>query len=342
MVTPAWGSAACETALSPADSPVFSVRFGPGCTQDERAAKPVTAEAVLAALQAGKSVALHGVVVTGTVAFDRLPPVPASRLAQASSAIQETVKAQKLSEVRLVSGEIAITESTVEGAVVSNLASGMLLFLGPVTFTGTRFEQRMDLSWSAFDGPLDFSGASFRREAFLLRGLFVQPARFENTAFGPHARFHRARFLGPAIFRHARFNGLGELLEVEFGQGADFAHASFALGTGFSGSRFGGMADLSDAVFEREAFFPYVHFIKDATFRHAQFRSLADFSHARFEGLGDFAGTSFHVEPRVDGIRLTGPPPEKAANDLSMLAYGAFAGAIFFITLALYRRSRQA
>jgi uncharacterized protein YjbI with pentapeptide repeats len=275
----------------------LALHLGAGCTEQEREARGLDAEQLLQAVKEGKGIDLSGVVVRGDLSLDTLPagPLPPDL---------EGMKELQGREVRVISASLTIVDSVVHGAIRHGSTQGLLVLRGPVTFSGTRFEQLVDLSRAVFVQPVTLSAAVFLRESYFVQGRFLRDVFAEKTAFGPHTRFHRSIFQGPVTFQQSGFNGLVEFLEVVFEKDVNLSHAYFKLGTGFSGSRFHGLANFSEASFDREAFFTFTRFDGHADFRRATFRSTADFSDASFKGLDDFSNTVFEKSPQF--TRATG------------------------------------
>jgi uncharacterized protein YjbI with pentapeptide repeats len=297
----------CRIERSPAqETTVFKRHVAKACSDQDREAEAITAEELLTALKAAKTVDLAGVDVKGDVMLDRLPLV--SRKTAELEPWPGPALPDRLQEqtVRVIPGALSIRNSVVRGALAVNPKEGVLVLKGPVSMTGTRFERSVDFSRSIFLGPVDLSDAVILHEAFFIGAVFSQAARFEKTAFGVHSRFHRAIFKEPVTFLRAGFNGLAEFLEVTFEKDASFSRTYFKMGTGFSGSRFGGTLDFSEALFEREAFFAFTVFEGDAYFRRATFRADASFSDAEFKGIDDFSKAFFNSEPRFTGTRFSG------------------------------------
>ena len=268
----------------------FTLHVGADCTEPEREARAVDATQLLQALKEGKGINLSGVVVRGDLSLDTLPVgLLPSEL--------EGMKELPDREIRVISGSMTIVNSVVRGAIRHQSRQGLLVVKGPVTFSGTRFEQIVDLSQSLFVQPVTLSGAVFLQESYFVQGRFLRDLFAEKTAFGPHTRFHRSVFQGPVTFQQSGFNGIAEFLEVVFEKDANLSRTYFKLGTGFSGSRFHGLADFSEATFDREGFFTFTLFEGDAYFRRATFRSIADFSDATFKGRDDFSKVFFEKGP---------------------------------------------
>jgi uncharacterized protein YjbI with pentapeptide repeats len=332
VVAAVWGGLGegCATACdvkteSPQGEAALMLSLSADCTDAEREARAVDTKQLVDAFRHGKAVALSGVVIRGDLTMDVLTAAPVPQDLKAVSAIDGN-------DVRLVPGAVSIVNSIVHGAIRHQSVQGQLVFRGPVTFTGTRFEQTVDLSRSVFLQPVTLSGAILLRESYFVQTRFLSDMVSEKTAFGPHTRFHRARFHGPATFQQSGFSGLAEFLEVEFERDANFSRTYFKLGTGFSGSRFHGMADFSEALFEREAFFPFVIFEGDAYFRRVTFRSTADFSNAEFQGRDDFTKVLFERAREFTGVKRTGGekdplglenPKVQYAITLSLLVFSA-------------------
>ncbi len=327
-----WGASvegiarACEVNGGSAQRPaVLTLFLSADCTDAEREARAVDAKQLMDALMQGKAIELSGMVIRGDLMMDALTAGSVPHDLKGIAAIDST-------DVRVVSGPVSIINSIVRGVIRHQSAQGQLVFKGPVTFRGTRFEQTVDLSRSVFMQPVTLSGAIFLRESYFIQSRFLSDVVSEKTAFGPHTRFHRARFHGPATFQQSGFSGLSEFLEVEFEKDVNLSRTYFKLGTGFSGSRFRGMADFSEALFDREAFFPFAVFEDDAFFRRATFRSTVDFSNAEFQGRDDFAKAFFERGPEFSGAKRTGRekeplglgnPKVQYAVTLSLLVFSA-------------------
>ncbi len=321
---------------TPASGPETALtrHLGAGCTAQEREARAVDAAQLLQAFREGKGIDLSGVVILGDLSLDALPvsPLPPEF---------EGMKELQGHEVRVIPGSMMIVNSVVRGAIKHRSAQGLLVVKGPVTFSGTRFEQVVDLSRVVFIQPVTLSGAAFLKESYFVQGRFLRGLFAEKTAFGPHTRFHRSVFQGPVTFQQSRFNGMAEFLEVGFEKDANLSRTSFKLGTGFSGSRFQGLADFSDALFDREAFFAFTLFDHDADFRRATFRSTADFSDASFKGRDDFStalfekGSQFTRAVRSATVQA---PPER---DNAIVQYAVIFMFLTFGALLIIYRIRR-
>jgi hypothetical protein len=298
------------------------------CTEEEREARAVDATELLQAFKEGKGIDLSGVVVRGDLSLDTLPvgPLPPEL---------EGMKELQRLEVRVIPGSLIIVNSVVHGAVRHGSTQGLLVAKGPVTFSGTKFEQLVDLSRAVFVQPVTMSGARFLRESYFVQGRFLRGMSAEKTAFGPHTRFHRSIFDGPVTFQQSGFNGLAEFLEVVFEKDVDLSRTSFKLGTGFSGSRFQGLADFSDTSFDREAFFTFTQFDGDADFRRATFRSTADFSNASFKGRDDFSKASFAKGPQFTGAARSAIGESRPEPENPMTQYAIGLSILTFIALLI-------
>lgn len=317
---------------------IYTRHLANDCSEQERDARSIPADELLAALKAGKGLDLAGVTVTGDLTLDALPETPLSMADLPSPQLRELLR--EVRQVRMISGPLTVRNSVVRGVITTNLKEGYLLVKGPVTITGTTFERGADFSRIIFLGAVDFSNAVFLQEAFFIMARFEQPARFEKTAFGVHTRFHQARFADSVSFVRAGFNGLGEFLQVTFEKDASFSRAYFKMGTGFSGSRFGGPLDFSEAVFERAAFFTFTVFEGDAYFRRATFRADANFSDAEFKGLDDFSKAFFNVEPRFTRAKVSGVRSPSGLQNPRLLYTMAAALFVFAVIFVLILRKR--
>lgn len=317
-----------EETSAPGPGVTLTRHLGVDCTEQEREGRAVDATQLLQAFREGKGIDLSGVVVQGDLSLDTLPvgPLPPEL---------EGMKELQGREVRVIPGSMRIVDSVVRGAIRHGSTQGLLVVKGPVTFSGTRFEQLVDLSRAVFIQPVTLSGARFLRESYFVQGRFLRDVFAENTAFGPHTRFHRSVFQGPVTFQQSRFNGLAEFLEVVFEKDVNLSRTSFKSGTGFSGSRFQGLADFSDASFDREAYFTFTLFDGDASFRRATFRSTADFSDASFKGRDDFSKTLFEKGPQFTGAARSATAQAPLGLDNQTVQYAIGLSVLVFIALLI-------
>ena len=316
----------CLVETSPSgQGAALTLHLGAGCTEQEREARAVDAAQLLQAFKEGKGIDLLGVVVRGDLSLDMLSvgPLPPEL---------EGIKELQGREIRVIPGSLTIVDSVVRGAITHRSAQGLLVVKGPATFSGTRFEQLVDLSRSVFIQPVTLSDARFSQESYFVQGRFLLGLVADKTSFGPHTRFHRSLFQGPVTFQQARFNGLAEFLEVVFEKDVNLSRANFKLGTGFSGSHFQGLANFSDASFDGQAFFTFTQFDGDADFRRATFRSTVDFSNASFKGKDDFSKASFEQGSQFTNATRSATvqaPPEPGNEIIQytvifiLLAFGA-------------------
>jgi uncharacterized protein YjbI with pentapeptide repeats len=328
-------AANCQVeAPAPGPGVALTLHLGAGCTEQEREARAVEAAQLLQAFREGKGIDLSGVVVRGDLFLDTLPvgPLPPDL---------EGVKDLQGYEVRVISGSMTIVDSVVRGAIKHRSAQWLLAVKGPVTFSGTRFEQLVDLSRSVFLQPVTLSGAVFLKETYFVQGRFLRGLVAEKTAFGLHTRFHRSIFQGPVTFQQSGFNGLGEFLEVVFEKDVNLSHTYFKLGTGFSGSRFQGLADFSDASFDSQAFFTFSLFDGDADFRRATFRSTADFSNAQFKGRNDFSKASFAQGSQFTNATRSAPVQAPPGGENEFVQYAVIFILLTFGALLIIYRIRR-
>jgi hypothetical protein len=319
------GSCRVEGASAGTDA-VFKTHLGPDCTEQERLAKAVQAGQILAAIKQGKAIDLSGVVIQGDLRFDDLP------LGALPKELESEVSGRG-SEVRVVPAAFSIVNSIVRGTIRHQSAQGLLVMNGPVTLSGTTFEQLVDLSRTAFVQPLILSGSIFLRESYFVQGRFLRDVFAEKTAFGPHTRFHRSRFFGPVTFQQSGFSGIAEFLEVEFDHDANFSRTYFKLGTGFSGSRFQKMSDFSEALFDREAFFTFTQFGGDAFFRRATFRSTADFDDAEFQSRDDFSKVLFEGDSKFARVKRPAQVPAALGVESPQVQYAITLSLLIFSAL---------
>ncbi|MBU6480941.1 MAG: pentapeptide repeat-containing protein [Nitrospirae bacterium] len=315
---------------TPASGPgvALTLHLGADCTEQEREARAVDATQLLQAFREGKGIDLSGVVIRGELSLDTLPvgPLPSEL---------EGMKELQVREVRVIPGSMTIVNSVVRGAIRHRSTQGLLVVKGAVKFSGTRFEEIVDLSRAVFMQPMTLSGAVFLRESYFVQGRFLRDLFAEKTAFGPHTRFHRSVFQGPVTFQQSGFNGLAEFLEVVFEKDANLSRTYFKLGTGFSGSRFQGLADFSEASFDREAFFTFTRFDGDAYFRRATFRSTADFSDASFKGRDDFSKVFFEKGPQFTRATRSETAPAPLGLENQRIQYAITLSLLVFSVLLI-------
>ena len=328
----------CQVDTPASDSrTVFIRHLSVGCTEQEREVQAVDAAQVLQAFREGKGIDLSGVIVRGDLTLDTLP------VSQLPPEL-EGMKGLQSREIRVVPGSMMIVDSVVRGTIKHRSVQGLLVVKGPVTFSGTRFEQAVDLSRTVFIQPVTLSAAVFLQESYFVQGRFLRDVVAEKTSFGPHTRFHRSVFQGPVTFQQSGFNGMAEFLEVGFEKDVNLSRTSFKLGTGFSGSRFQGLANFSEASFNGQTFFTFTQFGGDADFHQATFRSTADFSNAQFKGRDDFSSTSFEQGSQFTSANRSAPVQVPSGRRGEFMQYAVIVILLAFGALMIvYRiRSRKA
>ncbi|MCA9499733.1 MAG: pentapeptide repeat-containing protein [Nitrospira sp.] len=302
----------------------------------EEAALAVKGADLLEALMQGKRIDLDQVLVVDQVMLDLLPQQAISEYPGIPPTMRKSLKERGITAVRVIPETISIRHSRFEKVLATNLVEGALLMLGPVDFTGTVFQQSIDLSKTVFVGPLRFSTARVDFEAFFIGSQFAQWVDFSHVIFGTHSRFHQAQFGDRVTFADAHFTGVAEFLEVGFHQTADFSRSVFSSGTGFSGSVFKGAADFSAISAIHEIYFRFTEFQESVTFAHAQFHTAVDFMNARFDGAKDFSGAEFRAMPELTGSNL---PPDLVSVQGERKPYaevGIFFGLVVLVLCYLW------
>ncbi|MDT3779297.1 pentapeptide repeat-containing protein [Nitrospira sp. MA-1] len=290
--------------IPPGSENVFWVHVEGPCLPGEEEALAVKGADLFGALLQGKRIDLDHVLVVDPIMLDLLPQQTLSEYPAIPPAVRQRLQEQGVTAVRVIPEAVSIRHSRFEKVLATNLVEGALLVLGPVDFTGTVFQQSIDLSKTVFVGPVTFLNARVDFEGFFIGSQFTQGADFSYVTFGTHSRFHQARFWDRVTFADAHFTGVAEFLEVEFQQTADFSRSVFASGTGFSGSVFRGPADFSAIAAAQEIYFRFTEFRESVTFVNAQIHSVVDFTNARFDGAQDFAGVEFRTLPELSGSNL--------------------------------------
>lgn len=328
---------ACRLLPAPPGSEnVFWVHVEGSCLPGEEEALAVRGADLLEALEQGKRIDLDRVLVVDAVMLDLLPLHALSEYPTIPPVVKKRLQEQGITAVRVIPGVLSIRHSRFDKVLATNLVEGALLILGPVDFTGTVFQQSLDLSKTVFAGPVRFSHARVDFEGFFIGSQFAQGVDFSHVIFGTHSRFHRARFRDRVTFAEANFRGIAEFLEVEFQQAADFSRSTFDSGTGFSGSVFEGATDFSAITAVHEIYFRFTEFRESVTFAHAQFHKVVDFTDARFDGAQDFSGVVFHAPPELTGSNV---PLDVASAQNGRSPYGQvgiFMGLVILVLCYLW------
>ncbi|MGB5054897.1 MAG: pentapeptide repeat-containing protein [Nitrospirales bacterium] len=328
---------ACRLLPTPPGSEnVFWVHVEGPCLPGEETALAVKGADLLEALVQGKRIDLDHVLVVDQVMLDLLPQQALSEYPAIPPSVRKPLNEKGITAVRVIPEAMSIRHSRFEKVLATNLVEGALLILGTVDFTGTVFQQSIDLSKTVFVGPVRFSHARVDFEGFFIGSQFAQGVDFSQVIFGTHSRFHQAQFRDRVTFADAHFTGVAEFLEVEFQQAADFSRTAFASGTGFSGSVFKGPADFSAISAVHEIYFRFTEFRESVTFAQAQFHTVVDFSNARFDGAKDFSGAEFRTMPELTGSNL---PPDVLSVQNGRRLYGQvgiFLGLVILVLCYLW------
>lgn len=333
---------ACRLFPSPSDiDNVFRVHVEGPCQPEEQAALAVKAGDILEALETGMSVDFEGVLVVDDVMLDRLPLRDLSQLSAIPPAVRGRLQQQRIAAVRVIPGSVSIRHSRFQQVLATNLVEGALLMLGEVDFTGTVFQQSIDLSKTVFVGPLNFSHVRVDYEGFFIGSQFDEAVDFSHVIFGTHSRFHKADFRDRVTFADTHFAGVAEFLEVTFRQGADFSRSRFASGTGFSGSVFEGSADFSGVTADQEMYFRFTEFKQPASFQHARFHDVVDFSNARFDGGVDFSNGRFQSPPELTGSNIPLDAVSAQGWRSHQAQLGIFAGLLILVLFYFWMTKRK-
>ena len=328
---------ACRLLPTPPETEnVFRVHVEGPCMPEEHETLAVRGADVLEALEQGRSVDLEGVLVVDDVMLDLLPLRDLSGLSDIPPAVRDRLQQRHIAAVRVIPGALSIRHSRFEKILATNLEEGALLMLGAMDFTGTVFQQSVDLSKTVFVGPLNFSTVRVDFEAFFIGSQFDQAVDFSHVIFGTHSRFHKAGFRDQVTFAGAHFTGVAEFLEVEFRRTADFSRSHFASGTGFSGSVFYGPADFSAVTVDQEIYFRFTEFKQPVSFQRAQFHHVVDFSNARFDGGQDFSEVVFASPPEWTGSTVSLDAAVGQGWRSQQAQLGIFAGLVILVLFYLW------
>ena len=319
----------------------FWVHVEGPCLPGEQETFAVKGEDLLHAVEKGMSVDLEGVLVVDDVMLDLLPLRDAAGNSDIPGAVRAHLQQRGVAAVRIIPGSLSIRHSRFEKVLATNLVEGFLLMLERVDFTGSVFQQSVDLSKTVFVGPINFSKVRVDFEGFFIGAHFEQAVDFSQMRFGTHTRFHKAGFRDGVTFADSRFTGVAEFLEVEFQRKADFSRAHFASGTGFSGSVFAGPADFSTVTFDQEIYFRFTEFKQTVSFVDAQFHNVVDFSNARFDGEKNFSGVKFKSPPTLTGSNLSLEDVLDQGWRRPQSQFGIFAGLIILMVFYYWASRRK-
>lgn len=345
LLTTAMSSGPCRLEQPSQPSSQMMVRILVGdCSEEDRTLLAVSAQEVLAALQAGQGVELDGVRLHGDLMLDALPLEGIPNTDHLPALVQERFDHEQVTEVRMIKGPLIFRQVDVPGILATNLVHReYLLIQGPVSITESTFRQSVDFSRAIFQEMFDLSETTISFEGFFIKAIFLNQANFSQVRFGTHSRFHKAVFVGTASFHEAEFQGLAELLEVGFSQEADFSQSRFAQGTGFSGTKFREVPNFSETTFEAETFFRFTEFDKGGNFRGSTFRKTADFTEATFGGKSDFSRVAFEEAPQFtdEGLKdkFRGSPGLQGSQSLAGLF--VLAGLILVFFYFLFRKQER-
>ncbi|GJL60659.1 MAG: hypothetical protein NPIRA03_35160 [Nitrospirales bacterium] len=322
--------------VPPGSENVFWVHVEGPCLPGEEAAFAVKGADLLEALVQGKRIDLDHALVVDQVMLDLLHQRAISEYSSIPPSVGKSLNEKGITTVRVIPETISIRHSRFEKVLATNLVEGALLILGAVDFTGTVFQQSIDLSKTVFVGPVRFADARVDFEGFFIGSQFAQGVDFSHVTFGTHSRFHQAQFRDRVTFADTHFTGIAEFLEVEFQQAADFSRTAFASGTGFSGSIFKGPADFSAISAVHELYFRFTEFRESVTFANAQFHTVVDFTDARFDGAIDFSGAEFRTMPELTGSNLPRDVASVQNGRRTYVQVGIFLGLVILVLCYLW------
>ena len=334
---------ACELREPPADAAdILWVHLEGLCFSADQREWAVKGTDILEALKDGKSLDMQGALVVDDVMLDHLPLQRVATIPHIPQHIQKRLMQQGIEDIRVIPGAITIRDGQFDNVFATNLVNDVLVILGEVSVTDTKFLQSIDFSKIIFAKPVIFSHVNVEHEGFFIGAQFEEVVDFSHTHFGTHSRFHKAVFRKTVNFSEVQFKGVAEFLEVEFQQTANFSHTNFLSGTGFSGSVFHGPVDFSEVKTNQEIYFRFSEFKKRVSFQHGQFYSVVDFSNSHFEGEYDFTEAEFAVQPEftASNISVDMPISGKKFNQQSQwIIFGVF---VIMVGIYLWITKRSA
>lgn len=282
--------------------------------QDDVSLTPVLASTILERVctEDGASIEYDSVRVLGSLDFSSLPEygctdylIPVLFKITNSVIEGDLITVNQNSEVRFQES-VNFTGTTFEGLVMV----GNTVFEGNVNFDAVVFEQIAAFGMTTFERATSFNLAQFRQGATLSEMTFQQ-VNFLLAEFYDAPLFQNVNFAGPADFTESKFIAETETI---------FTHCTFAE-TVFSQAEFNADVAFLDTTFTSDVSFRSVSF-KNADFNGAEFISSdsvvtfwlatfesADFSGARFKtsdsdvyfhdgtfGYANFSGARFNSE----------------------------------------------
>jgi len=210
---------------------------------------PLSADAIIRDLRAGRPVVLEDVVVEGQ--FDLT----------ASDSVRAVFKCRNCTFVQRVAISDAKFARVVDltGSVFERQADFRgVQFDAPALFRDAKFETRADFSLALFRDLSSFGEARFLAAAIFddarfedsafIAARFLASASFEGATFRGAARFHRAVFYGGATFGGVDFRERSEFSSTRFERGATFTGARLGDDASFLGARFTAPRDDAEAA----------------------------------------------------------------------------------------------
>ncbi|WP_187271012.1 pentapeptide repeat-containing protein [Neolewinella aurantiaca] len=233
----------------------------------------ISAEKIIAQLNAGTDVALTGVTITGDLDFTLLDDR------------EETQKGGWGSQQQWkyhVRNSLSFVDCTFEGNVWAYRVEGkgsnwksepvhIADFHEDVLFRNCKFEEDVNFKYTRFHEKADFPGADFE-----------EAVGFKYTEFNEPADFSGIEVEGDADFKYTKFDRYVNIAAATFKEEADFKYTKFPRGV-----------DLSDVVFEDDAVFKYAEFPQGVNLANTRFRRDADFKYTKFSSPANFDGTDF-------------------------------------------------
>ncbi|MEM6878062.1 MAG: pentapeptide repeat-containing protein [Bacteroidota bacterium] len=250
------------------------------CGFTAQAQNQVSAESIIAQLNAGESINLENTTITGMLDFTAVDDQRPDRNSDygGDDNVRSTVRqAIRFSNCRFegrVLGYVHIDKRT--GAPVS----------GGNNWTNNN---RTFLRNADFQEAVAFENCTFEEEVNFKYTTFVSAATFEGSEFEEETGFKYTEFNRAASFIGVIFGDEATFKYTEFEDATSFAGALFEGDATFKYTEFNGDTDLSRVVFRDEAIFKYVDFPSNTNMDGTDWGPKADFKYAKL-GNRDFRG----------------------------------------------------
>ncbi|HHT9124822.1 MAG TPA: pentapeptide repeat-containing protein [Candidatus Brocadiia bacterium] len=271
-------------------------------SEKDREKYPISAQEVVEALKAGKTVEIRNAVIEGDFNLE-------SVVVEGKVTIEGTMfKGLVDCSYATFKQVLRLNGSTFEGdANFSAATAEKDIFLNNATFKAANF---VDLSVTGvfycesttFKKGAIFARTTIKKDIFLEKSIFEDgEASFLKTLIGGAAEFTCAVFKQKANFNSAQIEELAAFNQATFEGDADFISAQIGGNAEFDGAVFKQKANFNSAQIEGHAFFRPATFEGDADFGSAQIGGNAGFTNAHFKEYANFYTAQFKMDAIFEG-----------------------------------------